>query len=346
MAKAMRLCSVLLCCLLLTACATAAAPNIAGLPQTDERLLSEVRTQYRSASLIVEGVCVSTHINAQGNACYDLEITEVLAGSAQTGEMIECTKGSMNVGETYVLFLQDGDYIPYAEDTAGFNLLSDTPLPVTAGEVIWGGKRITVAAMKDEIAQLNNIINAPAQVFYYDTIAALVEAADEIFIGEVAEISPLAEQAFYIKHGGTAQKTQYEAARVSVRVLGSIKGALGRYGTIIQMIQSPARVGTMLSAATLQNTQHTQSDVAALRGGNVYLFFLIEGPDAKQPYYFPLNPVQGYVQIDGDVLNGSAANTPVAPYETLTDLVKMIHTAMDWVQPGSEDTPPLVVEEE
>lgn len=344
MKKTLRMLVVLLCCLLLSACAASNAPSAAGIAQNDEKILSDVRTQYRNASLIVEGVCTNIHTNAAGATCYDMEISDVLAGTANVGDTIECTKGSMTLGETYVLFLQEGEDTPYAEDTSGFALLSDTPLPVTNEEIIWDNKRLPVSVMKDEIQELNEIISAPTPVLYYDTLAALVEAADEIFIGQVAELPPLSEQQFYFKNGGAAQKTQYAASEATIRVLGSIKGALGQYGETIRVIYCPERITGMLSASTLQPMSFTVGDVTTLHEGGIYLFFFIEGPDSKQPCYFPLNHLQGYVQIQEDELLVNELNKPVVPYETLTNLVQTMHTILNWVQPGTEEVPPLVVD--
>ncbi len=343
MIRKLRLVYALLCGLMLCACAAPAANVVVSSPLTEERVLTDVRTQYRNASLIVAGICEGSHVDAQGATCYDLSVTDIYAGNAGIGDTIHCTAGAMNTGERYLLFLGNGEDVNHAEDMTGFTLLSDGPLPIMDSEVIWDGKRLALSALQAEINQLSTVISAPAPVYYYDSFSSLADAAEEIFIGRVVNLPEMTSQSFSIRNGGAVEKTQCNAAVATIEAYGSIKGALG-YGQRIQMVYSPENVSGMLDAATLQHMEFTVGQTPRLLEDNVYVFFLLAGPDAKQTDYFPVNPVQGFVALSGDDLSVCTANTPLRPYRKLTPLVQALQSELDQYSPQSE-SPALVVEE-
>ncbi|MDL2257903.1 hypothetical protein LJC42_01925 [Eubacteriales bacterium OttesenSCG-928-K08] len=336
----------LLCCFLFSACSAPSSFTQGTVSSAEERVLTDVRTQYRNASLIVRGDCCSTHINSDGLECHDMDVTEVLAGNASVGDRIHIPNGGMTKDQSYLLFLGEGEDVPHAEDVTGYTLLLDAPLPIVDSEVIWEGKRLSLNALKEELEQLGTIVSAPAPVSYYDQLDALTEAADEIFIGEIVSLPEMSTYSLSIRDGGATEKAQYEASLATIRVRGSIKGSVGRYNSELQLFYCPERVSGMLDASTLQLTQFDSSSLLELKEGGTYLFFLLNSPDAKQDYYFPINPIQGFVEISQDDLYASSSNTPVLPYDTLTSLVRALHDALDWSQPGYEEkTPPLVVGE-
>lgn len=325
-AKALRFASVLLCCLLLlSACASPATKVV--VPQEEDRVLTNVRTQYRNANLIISGVCKGSHIDADGATCYDLSVTKIYAGNASLGDTIHCTKGEMTEGESYILFLGQDEDVHFAEDTTGYTLLSSSPLPIVDSEVIWDGKRLSLDTLQQEIDQLSSVISAPA-VYYYDTLSALAEATDEIFIGRVEYLPDMANKTFSIRNGGAVEKLQCNTSSVVIEAYGSIKGSLD-YGQRITMIHCPERVSGMLDAATLQHTEITASQAPRLQEGSVYLFFLCHGPDAKQNYWFPVNPVQGFVPLSGDMLFVCNANKPLLPFNKLSPLVQVLQSSFN-----------------
>lgn len=345
MNKAVRLLAMALCCLLFAACAAPVATPMVNPAQTDERLLSDVRTQYRNASLIVEGVCTGSHVDSSGSACYDLSIAEVYAGSVEEEYIVHCRNYPMNEGARYMLFLGEGEDVHYAEDDRGFQLLSDAPLPIEENEVVWNGRRMTVDALRGEIAQLGEVISAPAPVLYYSELKPLAEAADEIFIGHVVDLPESKAYSYVMRDGGAMEKAQYETSIATVEVYGSIKGAISQYGQRIELVHSPERVGSMLDAKSLQSTSYKLSNLPELEKGGVYLFFLKSGPDSKQQYYFPINPLQGFVSVMDDALSVSAANAPLSGYTNLTEVVSALHKVLDWKQAGDNDAPLLIIEE-
>ncbi len=342
MAKTLRLFSAVLCCLLLSACASPIKNNMISSPQSEERVLTDVRTQYRNASLIVSGLCKGSHVDANGDTCYDLSVSEVYAGQAGIGDTIHCTYGAMNEGESYLLFLGQGDDVNHAEDTTGYKLLSDAPLPIKDSEVIWGGRRLPLNTLKQEITQLDSIISAPAPVYYYDTLSELADAADEIFIGRVDQLPDMTSQAFSIRNGGTVEKIQCNSSAVTVEAYGSIKGSL-EYGQRITLIHCPERVSGMLDSSTLQHTQFTESQAPRLQKGGLYVFFLSSGPDSKQNNYFSINPIQGFIPLSGDSLFVCDANEPLEAFNKLSPLVQALQSAMDQYN-GAPQSPALSVE--
>ncbi len=324
MAKTLRFASILLCCLLLLNACASPAKNVV-IPQEEERVLTDVRTQYRNAALIVAGMCKGSHIDASGANCFDLSVTKIYAGKASLGDTIHCTTGEMKDGECYLLFLGQDDDVHYAEDTTGYKLLSTSPLPIVDSEVIWDGKRLTLDTLQNEINQLSSVVSASA-VYYYDTLSALSEASDEIFIGRVENYPEMKNQAFSIRNGGSVEKLQYNASSVVVEAYGSIKGSLD-YGQRVTMIYCPERVSGMLDASTLQHTEFSVNQAPRLQEGSIYLFFLSKGPDAKQDYWFPVNPIQGFIPLSGDMLYVCNANRPLLPFNKLSPLVKVLQSS-------------------
>ncbi|MBQ7092305.1 MAG: hypothetical protein IJN83_06600, partial [Clostridia bacterium] len=96
--------------------------------------------------------------------------------------------------------------------------------------------------------------------------------------------------------------------------------ALG-YGSSVQLMYIPQSVGGMTDGATLEPISRSQEDIIELTEGDTYLFFLADDPDAKQDYAFPVNPIQGWVKVENDVLTASDANAALTGYETLPQLI-------------------------
>ena len=320
--------SVVLSCCFLCACVASPVTLPVSSAGVDERVLSDARVQYRNASLIVTGSCIQQHINAQGLSCYDLLISDILAGDAASGDVIHCTAGPMEEGKQYLLYLgQDAQDVNHAEDMAGYTLLSTTPIPIVDSDVIWNGSRFPLATLKEDIVKLSTIISAPGPLYYYDSLRTLAEASSEIFIGRVLEKPAQQQLVFSIRNGGATEKNSYSASIVTVEAYGAIKGALS-YGQQIELVHCPGRIGEMVSAATLQPMACNITQSAGLQQGGYYVFFLTNSTDNKQPYYFPVNPLQGYVPVSGEAISPLAANRPVSPYRELTPLVQAIQAVL------------------
>lgn len=324
-------------------CACAAPATTLSTSQGEERVLSDVRVQYRNASLVVSGVSEGSHMDSTGALCYDISALEVFAGDAQVGDKIHCSSHAMQQGEQYLLFLSEGEDVHYAEDTLGYEVLSDTLMPIQDNEALLDGKRLSLDTLRKELEELGSIINAPAPVYYYDTVAGLAEAADEIFIGRVAAISPMENRDFSIRHGGSVEKVQYDAEIATVETYGAIKGAFS-YGQRIELLLSPNRIVGMLDATTLQPMNYSAGDAARLQENGIYLFFLINGPDSKQPYFFTVNPIQGFASYVGEDIYANGYNKPLRAYSKMAPLVLDLQQALDRTA-ITEENPALIVEE-
>jgi len=327
---------------LLSGCA-AAPVSIPAEPQPrqeDPKALADARVRYRDASLIVSGECIREHTDAAGETCYDLEIAEILAGSAGLGDVVHCKSGDLVPGSRYLLYLGESSAdVHHAEDTAGYSLL--TAHPMVDSDVIWEGTPLSYDALKADMEQLAEVISAPTPLYYYGNLRALSEAAEEIFIGRVAELPAMEERTFVMRSGGAAEKLEYPAAMVTVQALGSVKGVL-RYGETIELVHCPARVGELVNGDTLQPFMAHEGRAPALREGGYYLFFLTGSGDRKQEYYFTVNPIQGCVPVEGEAVITDHAGLPLSVYHELTPLVQAIQRAMRNEQ-EEVVPPPLIV---
>lgn len=325
-----------LCCLFfVSACASPASVNLPQLP-------TELRLQYRDASLIVSALCTETHINAAGEPCCDLLVKDVLAGDAAVGALLHCPNTAMTVEQSYLLYLSPGEDTFFAEDTPGYTV-GGNPLQIVDSDVLYDGQRLSLSAIEQDIEALSAIISAPAPQLYYNTLAALVEASDEIFVGRVTQIEPKSSHSFSIRNGGATEKAQYSAQKVSVEAYASMKGSFS-YGQRVQLIHCPARAGATLDALTLQPMGYTTDEAPALFDNAVYLFFLVRSPDPKQDYYFAVNPVEGYALVRGDLLEPSFFNAPLTDYATLTAAAQAIQTVT--AQHPMVENPALTVVED
>lgn len=312
--------------LLFCACSSATGTKV-----SDERVWSDAQRVYRNSSLVVMGKCVRSHINEDGVTCYDLLVDEVLAGTAARGDLIHCTDGAMKENETYLLYLGDDDAeVYYSEDTSGFTLLTDGPLPVNGeGEVVFSGVKLSLSAIRENIAEQNAVITAPSETYYYKDLASLTNASEEIFIGRVAQLPRLADTRFRSDSEGTSVENALPASVMQVEVYGSIKGT-HRYGDMLQVVYCPALSDDMTDAATLKSLTYNAGNATAPEKDGIYLFFLVNSPDDKQSYYFGVNPIQGLALLDReDRLHVTYLNRALSGYYSLDKLVRDIRAILD-----------------
>lgn len=290
------------------------------------RILAEARQDYRDASLVVSGTCIQSHVNAEGENCYDLCIEQVLAGQAQPGDVIHCTS-VMSVGQDYLLYLTQGEDMPHTEDMLGYDLVSSEPFSLSQGKVFYGGQSVDLDVLLQDMAELDAMISAPSGFYYYDELDALVQAADDIFIGRVDKAPALKDTKFRSQDNGTTVEHTLPASVVSVTAYGGIKGAL-KYGDQLQLLHAPAMNADVVNAATLTAEPYTEAQAPKLQQGGIYLFFTLKGPDSKQHYNFLINPMQGFVPVDGDTLSVPMGNRAMYKIERLDMAVKAIRKAL------------------
>ncbi|MDR0840422.1 MAG: hypothetical protein LBN26_03420 [Christensenellaceae bacterium] len=294
--------------------------------QSEESALVQARQNYRSAALVVSGICEREHIDVEGNPCYDLSIERVLAGQAIVGDIVHCNTAMQN-GERYLLYLQQGADTPYAEDMENYTLVNDEVCAIAGDRVRVGGQSVALSELLRDMAKLDAIISVPSEVYYYETLAPLVKAADDIFIGQVSYVPPLHDTQFRSQSNGATSEHTLPASIVQVTAYGGIKGAL-KYGDTLRLVYAPAMSADLLSAATLTAVRYGEADAPALQEGDICLFFITQSPDAKQEYCFPVNPMQGFVRVRNNELQAGAVNRALRDYAVLDDAVNAIRAAL------------------
>lgn len=292
----------------------------------EARLLARARQDYRNASLVVSGTCLQTHVNAQGVNCFDLTVEEVLAGQAEEGDVIHCTS-PMTAGESYLLYLQKGEDVPHTEDMQGYTLVSGQPLALSQGSVILDGIAISLETLLADMAKLDAMISAPSSIYYYDGLAELVEAADDIFIGRVEAQEGPKDTQFHAQSNGTTVEHTIPATMLQITAYGGIKGAM-KYGDQVELVYAPGMGEDMVNAATLAAEPYTAEQAPQVETGGIYLFFTLKGPDAKQDYIFPINPVQGFIQIHNDELTVPYGNRAMLSMDSLDQAVRAIRSML------------------
>ena len=309
---------------LITLCAVCAVALVVGMVipvggVTGEKFLSDARQSYRSASLVVSGICEDIITAADGSIVSRVRVNEVIAGKAGQGDLLHI-ENQLEQGNEYLLYLNYGDDVHFAEDQPSYVSVSAEPFIIVEDNVEYGGSSISLEDIKKDMTHMDKTITVHGAVYSYRDIISLKEASESIFIGKVDAVSPLKNTHFRSQQGGSMVEKTAPASVVSITVYGSVKGAQG-YFSSVDMMYIPQFAGGMTDEATLETVSHSEEDILELTEGSTYLFFLADDPDAKQDYAFPVNPIQGWVKVDNDMLTASDANGALAGYETLPQLI-------------------------
>ena len=273
---------------------------------------------------MVQGECLYEHVDSVGRDCFDVEISSIIAGDAKIGDIIHCTQMPMQMGEDYLLYLGEGEDVFHTEDTVGYVPIHKESLRIVDNEVIWGSSRISLDAIHRDIAEQKLIVSAPAKEYYYKKLADLVSESDQIFIGRVKGVSLWTPMTMRTNAEGTSVERSVAASFVTVEAFGSIKGKF-KFSDTLTLVNTSEKIGDLLDSDSLRPMDYASYEAPCLKEGGIYLFFLKEGPDAKQQYYFPVNPLQGYAELAGEAI--LAANE-VLGEDTLTPLVQRIQVCI------------------
>lgn len=312
MPKAIRIIAISLCVLLLCTGCTANETLAEG-----SRALSELRTSYRSAQLIATGVCTRMYYGENGAILSDFRIGEVLAGIGKPGDVICCETEAMTLQAQYL------GYFAYTDADGGqvASPLVLCPLHAETNEITYGESTLSLTAIREDMALLQNVIIAPPDTWYYQDIATLMDACTEVFIGRVDAVPALSDTEFREESGSAMVEHSMPASIVPVTVYGSIKGTL-RYGDAVSFVNVPAHAADMLDAATLTAVQFDVAALPELQQGAYCVFFLLRGLDAKQESYFCVNPLQGFIPLDKDILLVPKGNDAFLDCATLPDFLQ------------------------
>lgn len=287
---------------------------------SSERFMAEARNSYRSASLVVSGECSEKYTDASGAQVSRVSITRVMGGSAQVGDEITVAQ-NLSVGESYLLYLSEGEDVHHAEDMAEYVSVSSEPFVIEDnGKVTYGGTKASLSALIKDMKEMDETVTMPAEIYYHDTLDKLVVGSQDIFIGRVVSAGETEKVNFRSQQGGSTVEKTAPASMVSVVAYGSVKGSVA-YGSSLTLIYAPDASSNMINAATLEACSVAPKNVPEITEGDTYLIFLDSDPDPKQEYCFPTNPIQGWVKIEGDILYPSEANGALAGYKDLNSLV-------------------------
>lgn len=319
-------------CMALAAMAAlcACSAQQAGIPLAAEADVYDMQRLYRNASLVVVAVCGRTHTAADGSACCDISIQSVVAGSLEgQRDIIHCPNGAMKTGESYLLYLTQGEDVYQSEDMDTFEIVGGKAFPIKNGVVSTGGSIISLATIQASISAESRVISAQSETFFYKNISALSLGSDYIFIGKVLAAPAVRPTAFRSNDNGAIIENELPAAILTVEAYGSIKGEL-KYGSQIEIVYCPAMADDMIDAATLKPAACAQDKLPTPQEGGIYIFFLAKGPDEKQNYYFGVNPLQFIAELDeADSIKAGSANRALNGYRSLDAVVRNIKKALN-----------------
>lgn len=307
------------------------------ISELDSRLSQILKQSYRSSSLVVRGEVVS--VSPASNSLYAVEINvkERLAGSypIQSGNIFAMC-GACNVGDSYIFFLQmDQEAFESLANFAPSNLGTPTPsasqgdgtaeafysaiayCQVTDDYVLIDGVAVSTSAALAYLNALMADIQLPVHAYYHSSLESLFSGCDRVFIGRVESLPDLVSTRCYSQDSGISIENEVETSNVTISVYGSIKGYIP-YGTLVEMVYVPSMLSGMLDGASLSAVSIDASAIPELEAGEIYMFFMTDSPDSKRDYMFPVNPIQGFVHVEGDKLTPSQENTCMLTCTTLT----------------------------
>ena len=293
----------------------------------DERIFQDAKRLYKDSALVITGQCMESYIGGNGEPCSDIYITDVIAGSESPDELIHCLNTELKQGREYLLYLSDEPQRTGADNETVFVPVGESVFEISGNNVIWYGDRVRLEQIKQNMAEYNGIITVPGDVYLHPELGMLVSGADEIFIGRAAQAEPPEAREVKSYSGNTSQVSTPRVSVTSIEVLGSIKGTL-RYGDMISMACITEDVLSMVNSVSLEVESLQPNGVTLPKENAYYVFFLIDSPDSKQPYYFPVNPIQGWVTLDKDSVSPHRDNTPLLPYSTLEALLNVVKNAV------------------
>ena len=304
------------CVLALAACRTSKVSYV----EPSEKVLLDAKLYYKQSSLVVLGNCTEVKPEKDENH-YTIQISEVIAGEVDSSRAIQVAGKSLNAGNNYLLFLAA------IEDSSYYRIVNDSELRITADSVLWNGTWVNLKTVLSELYSFAATITIPGTTYFYTKLSDLTEAADAIFIGEVLDAPKIKKMNVKSQIDGAIVENAVEASVVKVVVYGTIKGNL-KYGTTIKLVNIPSTASSMTDSKSLENVSMDTYSIINLANESTYMFFVQKTKDVKQDYYFPLNPIQGWILVDRDFVTVARFNTPLYGYKTLPLLVRDVKSSL------------------
>ncbi|NLB61166.1 MAG: hypothetical protein GX802_01880 [Clostridiales bacterium] len=303
------------CMLILSACGKRVS-----YVEPSEKVLLDAKLFYRQSSLVVFGSCTAATVKKE-ITFYTIQISEVIAGEVDDSRTIQVTAKSLDVGSGYLLFLVSTD------DSDNYKMLNDTALKIKTDSVLWDGTWLSLNTILNELYSFASTITIPGTTYFYTKLKDLTTASDAIFIGKVIESPAISKTKVKSQVDGAIVENTVDASVVRVVVYGSVKGDL-KYGTTIRLVNYPSAVSSMIDAISLDAVSLNHSNVMPLSNDSTYMFFIQKTKDVKQDYYFPVNPVQGWISVARDFVTVARFNTPLYGYKTLPLLIRDVRSSL------------------
>lgn len=315
--------------MLIALCSCSDTKNSTDVPlSATERIIQDAKRLYKEASVVATGICLVTHIGENGSICSDVELTNITAGKINSGDIVHCINSNLTVSKEYLLYLSYSPYIELPDNEFSFSPIgSNSIFEISNDKVNWYGTNMDLEELNQVMLEYNNIVTAPSTTYYYSKLDELVNDAEEIFIGRVFDMTDITPSLIKSYSGSIASEKTVDTSFVSVNVLGSLKGKLN-YGDSITIVFIPNTMQLMTNSLNLDAVSFPQSNVEPLYNGNEYVFFLIASPDSKQYYYFPVNPIQGWISLSGDHIYPHALNTPFSNISSLDALITAVKNVL------------------
>lgn len=280
--------------------------------ELDPKIIQQLKQLYRASSLVVIG---NASAIAQSTDSCTLGNLSVLSGGTVSNTYIKCIGATCEPNSFYLMFLLQ------TETTDEYSVLNS--FKVLNGSVLFNELSIPVESITVLLNNFASEILLPSHTYYFSSLDALANACDVIFVGRVENFPPVTMMHCYSESNGVSVENEAEASRACITVLGAIKGEI-TYGIKLDFIYMPSMVNGMLDNSSLAPVTYNVSSVPPLKAESTYVFFMIKSDDVKQDLMFAINPIQGYIELDGEKLITSSNNICISSYSTLSQLVLSI----------------------
>ena len=251
---------------------------------------------YRESDMILIATCMRTAVSAEGVSTSRFRADSVLDGQFAAGDMLSLT-AEATPGAQYLLYVAKPEQ--GGENPRAYELLTEAPLPVEGGSVLYGGELWGVTGIVEDIERQHSILTVPSQSVFYESIDELRAACDEIVIGRVVRASEPTPTLCRSAENGESTLSTIEQVFLTVKVENGLNGGLA-YGEKLNVVIEPYNSRPVINAVDLKPKTVKAPPESVPQEGSVYIFFLCRSEDKKSSYYFTVNPYEGCVRLIGN----------------------------------------------
>lgn len=275
-----------------------------------------LRNCFRNASLVVEAECIDSR-SSGGRPCSSFKICTVFAGDANENDEISVF-GKYSVGDKCIFYLS-------IENNNSFNYkivyspVENGIMKINGSTVrLNDGRDVPLSSVKSEIYSMKEELFVPNEYKFYSKIEDLLSGCNEYFVGRIDNVSAYLPTVCRSGERGELVRSERKSLQIDVTVLNAFGGGL-RSGEKVSIRQVDNMCQNVINASTLTAVRGSANSLRLPSNGDVCLFFVIKSPDDKVDFFFPVNPYQGYVKVDGSgqLISCSNMNTVINDYESL-----------------------------